>query len=59
MGTCKIRSDETAVLDDRLRVRGVDGLRVADASVIPKITSGNTDAPAIAIGEKAAAMMVE
>jgi choline dehydrogenase len=56
-GTCKMGDDEMAVVDAELRVRGVDGLRVADTSVMPKITSGNTNAPAIAIGEKAAALI--
>ncbi len=59
VGTCKMGSDEMAVVDDSLRVHGVEGLRVADASVMPKITSGNTNAPAIAIGEKAAAMIAD
>ena len=54
VGTCKMGTDEMAVVDDDLRVRGVEGLRVADTSVMPKITSGNTNAPAIAIGEKVA-----
>jgi choline dehydrogenase len=45
-------SDDGAVLDPQLRVRGVDGLRVIDASVMPKIISGNTNAPSIMIGEK-------
>jgi choline dehydrogenase len=54
VGTCKMGHDEDAVLDERLRVRGVEGLRVADASAMPVITSGNTNAPAILIGERAA-----
>ena len=47
-------SDDGAVVDPELRVRGVEGLRVADASVMPVITGGNTHAPAMMIGEKAA-----
>jgi choline dehydrogenase len=54
VGTCKMGNDDMAVLDGRLRVRGVDRLRVADASVMPIISSGNTNAPAIMIGEKCA-----
>ncbi len=61
VGTAKmgVREDPMAVLDERLRVRGVPGLRVADASVMPAITSGNTAAPTMMIAEKAAAMILE
>jgi choline dehydrogenase len=57
-GTCRMGSDDAAVLDARLRVRGVAGLRVIDASVMPTITSGNTNAPTIMIGEKGADLVV-
>ncbi|WP_336325709.1 GMC family oxidoreductase [Halovenus sp. HT40] len=59
VGTCKMGSGEMAVVNDRLRVHGIDGLRVVDASVMPTITSGNTNAPVVAIAEKAAEMIIE
>ncbi|MBL6954869.1 MAG: GMC family oxidoreductase N-terminal domain-containing protein [Alphaproteobacteria bacterium] len=57
VGTCKMGNDEMCVVDDHLRVRGLSGLRIADASVMPGITSGNTNAPAIMVGEKCADMI--
>jgi choline dehydrogenase len=57
VGTCAMGSGERAVVDPELRVRGVDGLRVADASVMPEVTRGNTNAPSVMIGEKAADLL--
>ena len=51
-------SDPMAVVDDQLRVRGIQGLRVADASIMPTLTSGNTNAPSIMIGEKASTLVL-
>ena len=57
-GTCKMGSGKDAVVDDRLRVHGIKGLRVADCAIMPEIVSGNTNAPAIMIGEKASDILL-
>jgi choline dehydrogenase len=56
-GTCKMGNDRNAVVDPQLRVHGIAGLRVADCSIMPEIVSGNTNAPAIMIGEKASELI--
>jgi choline dehydrogenase len=59
IGTCRMGSDDRAVVDPQLRVNGVTGLRVADCSVIPGHVTGNTNAPAMAIGLRAATMILK
>ncbi|WP_108263494.1 GMC family oxidoreductase [Mangrovicoccus ximenensis] len=59
VGTCRMGHDPMAVVDDRLRVRGIEGLRIADASIMPTVPSGNTNIPCMMVGEKCAAMLLE
>ena len=59
VGTCKMGQDGLAVVDERLRVRGIAALRVIDASVMPRITSGNTNAPTTMIAEKGAEFVLQ
>ena len=59
VGTCRMGREVDAVVDPQLKVYGIDGLRIADASIMPQVPGGNTNAPSIMIGEKCAAMILQ
>ncbi|MEZ4903430.1 MAG: GMC oxidoreductase [Spirosomataceae bacterium] len=58
VGTCKMGTDEASVVDNQLRIKGIEGLRVIDGSIMPRIIAGNTNATCIMIGEKGADMIL-
>ncbi|OXM46185.1 oxidoreductase, partial [Amycolatopsis thailandensis] len=58
VGTCRMGTDAESVVDPELAVHGIGGLRIADASVLPRVTTGNTNAPAVLVGEQAARFML-
>jgi len=58
VGTCRMGNDAMAVTDAQLRVQGIEGLRIVDASIMPRVPSGNTNVPTMMIGEKASALIL-